>query len=326
VQCSECLQVLSTVSDAVNSPIGTKELLERTAKSMVEQLGLKACHFRLLSRDQRTLEHITSVGLSEEFLNKGPIAAERSVAQALEGHIVAIEDCGTDSRIQYPAEHAKEGLVSCLTVPLLTRGQAIGVIRLYTGERRTFSDVEQRITEVIAAFCARAVTHSMFHHILDNVTDSIRSSLEVHKVLEEVAKKITEDLRIVGCAFHLLDSEGSQLKDAAAYGLSKSFLRVLATQPGSGIQAALEGTCTQLVDPREEEPTPFIAEVIKEGISSILYVPLMIRDKAIGVLSVCTHLPYPLSEDETYFMKAIGDQCGLAIQHSRMYAMVRQNY
>ena len=82
MKCEECLQVLSTVTDAFNSPISTKELLERTAKTMVLQLGLKGCHFRLLSRDQKLLEYITSYGLSDEFLNKGPVEAEKSVAEA----------------------------------------------------------------------------------------------------------------------------------------------------------------------------------------------------------------------------------------------------
>jgi GAF domain-containing protein len=52
----------------------------------------------------------------------------------------------------------------------------------------------------------------------------------------------------------------------------------------------------------------------------------MVRTKAVGVLCVCTHHPYEFSDDEKYFMKAIADECGLAIQQSRMYELLRQNY
>jgi GAF domain-containing protein len=65
---------------------------------------------------------------------------------------------------------------------------------------------------------------------------------------------------------------------------------------------------------------------VEEGISSILYVSLMIRTKAVGVLCLYTHHPYPFSEDERHFMKAIADECGLAIQQSQMYSMLRQSY
>ena len=97
-------------------------------------------------------------------------------------------------------------------------------------------------------------------------------------------------------------------------------------EPGEGVAAALQGKCTQLLDPRQEPPTRFLGKVVEEGISSILYVPLMVRAKAIGVLCLYTHHPYEFSEDERYFMKAIADECGLAIQQSRIYTMLRQNY
>jgi hypothetical protein len=52
----------------------------------------------------------------------------------------------------------------------------------------------------------------------------------------------------------------------------------------------------------------------------------MIRAKAVGVLCLYTHRPYEFSEDELYFMKAVADECGLAIQQSRIHTMFRQSY
>ena len=89
---------------------------------MVEELDLKSCQFRLLSRDQRVLEHVAAHGVSEQYLNKGSVDAERSVTEALEGRTVYVADGASDPRIQYPQETAREGIVSVLTVPLRTRG------------------------------------------------------------------------------------------------------------------------------------------------------------------------------------------------------------
>jgi len=326
VDSKQCLEILSTVGDAYNSPLSMTELLERTAMAIVEQLRLRGCEFRLLSQDQTLLEYITSYGLSGEFLGKGPVEADRSVTEALEGKPVVISDCASDPRIQYRAEHAKEGLASSLTVPLKTRGQVIGVMRVYAGEVRQFSEDEIRLGEILAAFSARAVTHAMFHRILDNVTTAIRSSLRLDAVLEAVVRAISEDLRAKGCTIHLLDAEDKELGLRASFGLSKRFLEASKLRPGRGISEALQGTCTQMLDPRREPSTPFNEKAIEEGVSSILYVPLMIRDKPIGVLCLYTHHPYQFSEDERHFMKAIADECGLAIQQSRMYSMVRQSY
>jgi len=83
---------------------------------------------------------VAAFGLSDRFLAKGPVDAERSVTEALDGEMVMVNDCSVDERIQYPEEMAKEGIVSMLTIPLATRGQVIGVMRLATAEQREFDE------------------------------------------------------------------------------------------------------------------------------------------------------------------------------------------
>ena len=95
MECISCVRVFEAVGDAFNSTLDTEEKLEKVARAIVEHMNLKACHFRVLSRDQRSLEHLASFGLSKAFLDKGPVDAEKSVAEALEGHIVMVEDCAT---------------------------------------------------------------------------------------------------------------------------------------------------------------------------------------------------------------------------------------
>jgi GAF domain-containing protein len=322
----EYLEILGAVGDAFNSPVGTREFLERTARAVAEQLRLKACQFRLLSQDQQLLDHLASHGLSRRFLEQGPVEAGTSVRDALAGRPVVIPDCRADKTVPFHEAHAAEGLVTCLTVPLRTRGQVIGVFQAYAGEEREFSETDLKLMEVVAAFCSRAVTSWMFHQILDGVTAAIRSSLSLDAALDSVVRAICEDLRLKGCTVHLLDVEDKELRLRAEFGLGKRFLAYLKTDPPPGFAEAMQGRATQVLDPRRDPPTPFLARAIEEGVSSILYVPLMIRTKAVGVLTLYTHHPYEFSEDERYFMKAIADECGLAIQQSRMHAIVRQSY
>ena len=80
VNCSQCSNVFRVLGDALNLRLDTKVVLEMAARTIVEQFNLKACHFRVLSRDQQRLEHVACYGLSPAFLDKGPVDAERSVA------------------------------------------------------------------------------------------------------------------------------------------------------------------------------------------------------------------------------------------------------
>jgi GAF domain-containing protein len=326
MECSECIRVFEEIGNALNSPIDTVDLLEMVSRSLVEQFHLKGCHFRLLSRDQKILEHVASYGLSQEYLDKGPVEADRSVSDALDGETVMVADCASDPRIQYPKACAKEGIVSMLTIPLKARGQVVGVVRLSTGEPREFNRQERQILEVVASFCASAAVHWMFHSIVANVTQAIRSSFDLDAVLDRITRVISEDLRARGCFMEILDAQGKNLEMHAAYGLSDSFLKRAAEEPGQALDDAVTGSCVLVLDARTDPRVPYRDEAAREGVGSILYVPLSVHDTPIGVLCVCTHHVYEFSEDEVFLMKGVGDQCAFAIRNAQMYAAVKDQY
>ncbi len=327
MQCIHCRNVFQEIGDAFNSPVDAVGILERAAAVLVNQFRLKSCHFRLLSRDQQILEDVASVGLSEKFLAKGPVDAEKSVAEALEGKVVVVTDCGTDPRIQYPQEHVDEGIVSLVTVPLSTRGQVIGVMRLSTSEKREFSEEEIDFFQVCALFCASAVNHAMFHRILEDVTESLKSSLDLDQVLAGVARVVTEDLRTRGCTIQLFDERGDRLKLRASFAMSEQFND--AVEPitsAAAAEALAEGRCVAVLDARNDPRIPYASEAVREKFASMLFIPLMCRDRAIGLMVLYTHHPYHFSDEETHLMGAIGEQAALAIRNAQMYAAIKVRY
>ncbi len=325
VECIKCVEIFERVGNAFNSSLKAEEKLEQVARAIVEHLELKGCHFRILSRDQRVLEGIASYGLSDKFLSKGPVDAERSVAEALEGKTVMVADVGNDARIQYPKEHVEEGIVSLLTVPLRTRGQVIGVMRLSTDARREFSEQELRLIETLAAFSTSAITQAMFHDILADVNVAVRTSLDLDEVLESIVRVVCESLRVRGCTIRLSDRKGN-LDLRAAYGLSRQYLDTASRYPGEAVAEALQGHCVSILDARTDPRIRHRDDVAREKISSALFVPLMSRNEAIGVLSVYTHNPYPFSQEEIELMMAICEQCALSIRNAQMYHTIKRRY
>src|SRR5208337_4668926 len=104
--------------------------------------GVKGCVVRLLDPKTQNLYVARSHGLSQDFLNKGPVDAQKSIAENMAGRVVVIDDVLTDPRIQYPAEHVEEGVRKILSIPLMVRGKVIGVLRILTGERPPFTKRE----------------------------------------------------------------------------------------------------------------------------------------------------------------------------------------
>lgn len=326
MDCRDYLAIFEDIGSAFNSPIETEELLTLIARAVRLRFQVDGCVIRLLSRDRRHLEWVASAGLSQQFLEKGPVDAERSVVEALAGEVVYIPDCRTDPRIQYPESHVNEGIVSALTIPLSTRGQVIGVIRLYSHTAREFTPLELEVLRVVASFCASAAVRAMFNQILQHVTDTIRSSLDLRAVLKGIVTVITEDLRARGAMVRLLDGGGRRFDVLESYGLSDDFLRQLDIEPDEATRAALGGECLEILEAVTDPRVAYREALAAEGVASLLHVPLVLRERPLGVLTLMTHRPYDFSDDEIVLMRGIGDQCALAVHSAQMYAAVKSRY
>ena len=95
------LQIFSEVSRAVLSVLDVEAVLGLIAERIVRPLGVKASALRLLDERTHRLELAASHGLSEEYLGKGALFADRSIADALRDRPVLVENAPADERIQH---------------------------------------------------------------------------------------------------------------------------------------------------------------------------------------------------------------------------------
>ncbi|UCG14223.1 MAG: GAF domain-containing protein [Deltaproteobacteria bacterium] len=151
------------VAKAVNSTLDLKEVLNLLVSNVTQAMDLKSCIIRLLHPKKRTLEVVASHRLSKKFLNKGPVDADKSISDVLEGKTVSIHNAPEDPRVQYPREIAEEGIASILSVPLSLKGRVIGVMRLFTSEPREFSEEQINSAEAMAEMGAIAIENARMH-------------------------------------------------------------------------------------------------------------------------------------------------------------------
>lgn len=136
------LKALQEISKAISSAMTLQDVLDLIVRRIAEAMQVDAATIRLLVPEKKRLDLVASYGLSERYLNKGPIDAEKSVAEALKGIPVSIYDVPTDPRIVYKEEASEEGIRSMLVVPMSFRNEVIGVIRILSKKHRTFRQEE----------------------------------------------------------------------------------------------------------------------------------------------------------------------------------------
>jgi serine phosphatase RsbU (regulator of sigma subunit) len=156
------LSTLFNISNMLTEARGLQQTLDRVTFSVTEALNVKACSLRLLD-DQRDEMVIKSVyNLSDAYLRKGPIMLGQSGIdrEALEGKVVYIPDVATDPRIIYRDDGRREGIVSVLCTALIYRDRPIGVLRVYSAERKEFSDFEVKLLQSISGQAAAAIENA----------------------------------------------------------------------------------------------------------------------------------------------------------------------
>ncbi len=132
-------QSLFELAAALNSSHAPEAVLQSIVEGVAKTMGVRGCSLMLLSPDRSVLLHTVAYGLSDWYVRKGPVSADKSISEALAGKPIAVLDATTDQRIQYREQAKREGLSSILSVPMTLREEIIGVIRVYAAERRQFT-------------------------------------------------------------------------------------------------------------------------------------------------------------------------------------------
>ena len=132
-------ETLLKVTKAMSLSRDHEKVIQITVESVRDTLDIKGCALFLINHKNNQLEVAASCGLSEEYLNKGPVSSLNSISKSLTEGPVAIYDVTDDPRIQYAEAAKSEGIASILSVPIYVRGKIIGAMRVYTSENWEFT-------------------------------------------------------------------------------------------------------------------------------------------------------------------------------------------
>jgi len=163
---NERLETLNQIAINTATTLGLTPRLEFICGSIRELMGVKGVIIRLLDERTNRLEIVSSCGLSDAYIKKGPIDADKSFARTLKGAPHAVLDVASEPSLQYPEEIKKEGIVSMIAFPLQGREKVIGTLRLFTSERREFTREEMDFVAALASQGAISIENARFYDAL----------------------------------------------------------------------------------------------------------------------------------------------------------------
>jgi signal transduction histidine kinase len=160
-------------------------ILNIIVKESTRIMKVKGAILRLVKKGEEELTPSASFGLSETFLNKGPVKRGEGLFPMNFDEVIMVEDVKTDPRIVYPKEAAEEGIRSIISIPLAHKGEVKGDLRFYSEFPRRFSNDEISFLKIMAGGAAV---------ILDNAS-TWKELVDTNKRIILFANKMSHDLR-----------------------------------------------------------------------------------------------------------------------------------
>ena len=170
---------LIRITKAISMLRDPEEIVLVAVEGVTHALNVKGCTVFLFNKMSDELQLAGSFGLSNEYLEKGPVSSLRSIASALqERQPVAIFDVSDDPRIQYPEAAIKEGISSILAVPIIIGKNLIGSLRIYTADPWEFTLNDVHFAEAVAQVFGMAVE-------LCRVNKGLKDSIDILKTMRD---------------------------------------------------------------------------------------------------------------------------------------------
>lgn len=149
-------------------------LISHLAESFSRSFEIKGCSIMLFDEREKQLFLVSSYGISDEYLKKGPIFVDEKYSSFVQGELIFVEDMQNDPRMQYPEAAAREGIVSMLSIPIKSRNMVIGLIRIYNSEPWAIHEEDVDAFRVLAKQLGLVIEY----HGLKNFLETVNTAMD----------------------------------------------------------------------------------------------------------------------------------------------------
>lgn len=158
---------------------------------------------------------------------------------------------------------------------------------------------------------------------LSKISKAIASDLYFDDILRLIVTATAEVMGSNICSLMLIDDKTKELLIRASQSMSEAYNKKPPLKIGEGIAGRVveQNKPVAVKDVTKEKEYKYQDIAKKEGLCSLLCVPLAVKGKPIGVINCYTSTPHLFTETETEILTSIANQAAVAIENAEL--MVR---
>lgn len=166
----------------------------------------------------------------------------------------------------------------------------------------------------------RQSSYKAYIDTLSTISKAITSELYLEDVLKLIVTLTANVMKAKICALWLLDEKTKELKIRATQALSKEYLKERSLKLGEGIVGLVAGEKKPLaiLDVLKEPKYKEKQLAKKEGLVSMLSVPMMVKKRVIGVINCYTTTTYKFTKGDIDLVNTVANQAAVAIENTEL--------
>lgn len=324
------LMVLYHLSKELSSSLPLSELLHLTMEITTKIIGAETSSLWLIDKETQSLVCKAASGIDEETLKNFsmPLGEGISGWVAKYGEAQNIKDLSKDPRFKNPLR--RDNIKTQLSVPLKIKENTIGVLNIFNRlEKLTFTEEDKELLTLLAGQLAITLENSRLYEEAQKeiwekqsllvITRKMISTVGIEELLKVILEVGIEVVEGESGSLMLVDEKEEILKVEVSYGI-KEDLKGRKIKIGESISGWVAKYGEPILIQDEKDLSKFSNLQERKDVQTAICVPLKIKDKTIGVLSINNK-----TENRKFISKdlkvlaAIAAQADVAIERNRLY-------
>jgi signal transduction protein with GAF and PtsI domain len=330
---AEEIDILRKVVEITNSSLELNHILNEIVKEVTQVTKADSVFVYLFDDKKDNLILMASKTPHKKELGKVNLRAGEGITGwvAQENKIVAItKNAYADKRFKGFDVLPEDRYEAFLSVPVMNKGNTIGVVNVQHKSAHEYEENTINLISLIAKQIGGVIENSRLYEdtkqkalqfdSLVKVSQSITSEDYLDEILSLIVVVTAEMLNSKICSIMLLDSKGNELVMKATQSLSEDYKR----KPNIKVATSMTGEVIRtkkpltIFDVRKESRYQLRDIAIKENLTSLLSVPMIVKDKAIGVINVYTKKPHDFSQEEINVLQMVANQAAVAVENTKL--------
>ncbi len=327
------LRILHEVAKDISSNLELKELLGRIITMIMNLVTADSCLIYLYDRPNDELILTASNKPKEKSIGRVKLKIGEGVtgwAAKEKRPVVLPKEAYKDQRFKTFSSLEEDKYQAFMSIPILSKDEVVGVMNIRNMEVYNYPEHQVNLLFTVSRYLGSAIHNTIIYEevirkakqldLLSEVSRTIVSDHYLKEILQLIVTMTAKVMDSQICSIMLLDEKRNELFIAATQSLSQEYLSKPNLKVGQSIsgKVVLEKRPITVLDVKKESGYMYPDVARNEGIVSLLSVPMMLKDRAIGVINSYTRSEHQFRQEEISILQAVANQAAVAIENTHL--------